>query len=101
MSWLVLVFAGLLEVAWAVGLKFHGGKLEALVPTVVFAIASMVLLSVAMKQIPLGTAYAIWTGIGILGTVAVDVILGQSMSAGKWFWVALIVAGIAGLKLSR
>ena len=103
MSWLILVVAGLLEVVWAVGLKYTHG-FSRLVPSVITAvamIASVALLSWAMKTLPVGTAYAVWTGIGAVGAAITGIILlGESASVARIASLALIVAGIIGLKLS-
>ncbi|EHM51823.1 quaternary ammonium compound efflux SMR transporter SugE [Yokenella regensburgei] len=103
MSWLILVVAGLLEVVWAVGLKYTHG-FSRLVPSVITAvamIASVALLSWAMKSLPVGTAYAVWTGIGAVGAAITGILLlGESASVARIASLALIVAGIIGLKLS-
>lgn len=102
MSWLILSLAGLLEITWAIGLKVHDGRPWLLTGTVVAAILSVVLLGVAVKQLPISTAYVVWTGIGIVGTVLVGAtFLGESMSPAKFFWTACTVAGIIGLKISN
>ncbi|MBN4667857.1 quaternary ammonium compound efflux SMR transporter SugE [Pandoraea nosoerga] len=103
MAWILLVFAGLLEVAWAVGLKYTQGFTR-IVPSV-FTIASMVgsvwLLALAVRSLPLGTAYAIWTGIGAVGAFVLGIVLfGESASAARIASVALILAGLVGLKLT-
>ncbi|MEE9100022.1 quaternary ammonium compound efflux SMR transporter SugE [Pseudomonas sp. QE6] len=104
MSWIILFVAGLFEVAWAVGLKYTEGFTR-LVPSVLTALAmaaSVGLLGLAMKNLPLGTAYAIWTGIGALGTVAVGIwLFGESMAPVRMLSVALILFGLVGLKLSH
>ncbi|MHA6493997.1 quaternary ammonium compound efflux SMR transporter SugE [Pseudomonas borbori] len=104
MSWIILFFAGLFEVGWAVGLKYTDGFTRPL-PTLltVGAMAvSLGLLGLAMKELPLGTAYAIWTGIGAVGTVIAGIILfGESASLIRLASVALIVCGLLGLKLSH
>jgi len=104
MSWLILLIAGLLEIGWAVGLKYTDGFTRPL-PTAltVLAIAlSMGLLAIAMRELPAGTAYAIWTGIGAVGTVIAGIILfNESTAILRLISVALIVAGIIGLKLSH
>lgn len=103
MSWLILLIAGLLEVVWAIGLKYTHGftRLMPSLITVTAMIASVVLLSWAMKTLPVGTAYAIWTGIGAVGAaVAGIVLLGESASVARILSLCLIVAGIIGLKLS-
>lgn len=103
MSWLILVIAGLLEVVWAVGLKYtHGfSRLTPSVITIVAMVASMALLSWAMKTLPVGTAYAIWTGIGAVGAAVTGIVLlGESASPARIVSLALIVCGIIGLKIS-
>lgn len=104
MAWVYLLVAGLLEVAWAVGLKYSHG-LTRLWPTVAtFALMGMsfFLLSTAMKQLPLGTAYAVWTGIGAVGTAVLGMALfGEPATAARLLCIALIVAGIAGLNLVK
>lgn len=103
MSWFVLLIAGLLEVVWAVGLKYTHG-FSRLVPsaiTIVAMVASMALLAWAMKTLPVGTAYAVWTGIGAVGAaIAGIVLLGESASMMRIASLALIVVGIIGLKIS-
>jgi quaternary ammonium compound-resistance protein SugE len=102
MTWLILFVAGLLEVAWAVGLKYTAGftRLGPSLFTVVAMAGSVVLLGLAMRQLPLGTAYAVWTGIGTVGTaIAGMVMLGEPAGALRLSCIALIVAGILGLKL--
>lgn len=103
MSWLVLTVAGLLEVVWAIGLKYtHGfSRLTPSVITVVAMLASIALLSWSMKSLPVGTAYAVWTGIGAVGAAITGIVLlGESASPARLFSLALIVCGIIGLKLS-
>ena len=101
MAWLYLFVAGLLEVGWAVGLKYTDGFTR-VVPTtltVLSMVASLGMLGLALKALPLGTAYAIWTGIGTIGTVILGIALfGESASALRLGCIALIVAGIVGLK---
>jgi quaternary ammonium compound-resistance protein SugE len=102
MNWLILFFAGLLEVVWAVGLKLTDGfsKLWPSVFTIVAMIGSFFLLSLAMRTIPLGTAYAVWTGIGAVGVAIFGmVVFGEPRSALRVACIVLIVAGIVGLKL--
>jgi len=102
MSWLVLLLAGLLEVGWAVGLKYTHGftRLWPSVWTVAAMVVSLALLGIAMRTLPLGTAYAVWTGVGAVGTVIVGIALfGESASVARLACVALIVAGIVGLKV--
>ncbi|WP_434040588.1 quaternary ammonium compound efflux SMR transporter SugE [Pseudomonas aeruginosa] len=104
MSWIILFFAGLFEVGWAVGLKYIEGFSKPL-PTVLTALAMLVslgLLGLAMKHLPLGTAYAVWTGVGAVGTVIAGIVLfGESMALLRLASVALIVCGLVGLKLSH
>ena len=103
MSWIILFFAGLFEVGWAVGLKYTDGFSRP-VPTALTVAAMLVslgLLGLAMKELPLGTAYAIWTGVGAVGTVIAGVILfGESMALVRVASVGLIIAGLVGLKVS-
>lgn len=103
MSWIILFFAGLFEVGWAVGLKYTDGFSRPLstVLTVAAMAISLGLLGLAMKELPLGTAYAIWTGVGAVGTVIAGIILfGESMALIRLASVALIVTGLIGLKVS-
>ena len=103
MSWIILFFAGLFEVGWAVGLKYTDGFSRPL-PTALTIVAmaiSLGLLGLAMKELPLGTAYAIWTGVGAIGTVIAGIILfGESMALFRLASVALIIAGLVVLKVS-
>jgi len=104
MSWLILLIAGFLEIGWAVGLKYTDGFTRPLPTalTVSAMVLSMGLLGVAMRDLPAGTAYAIWTGIGAVGTVIAGIILfHESMAVMRLISVALIVSGIIGLKLSH
>jgi quaternary ammonium compound-resistance protein SugE len=102
MAWILLFVAGLFEVGWAVGLKFTEGFTR-LVPslwTVASMVVSLGLLGLALKSLPLGTAYAIWTGVGTIGTAIVGIVLfGESTSLARLCSIGLIVAGIVGLKL--
>lgn len=103
MSWIILFFAGLFEVGWAVGLKYTDGFSRPLPTalTVGAMVISLGLLGLAMKELPLGTAYAIWTGVGAVGTVIAGIILfGESMALFRLASVALIIAGLVGLKVS-
>lgn len=103
MSWIILFIAGLLEVVWAIGLKYTHGftRLTPSVITVAAMIVSIVLLSWAMRSLPVGTAYAVWTGIGAVGAAITGILLlGESASLARIASLALIVAGIVGLKLS-
>lgn len=103
MSWILLVLAGLLEVGWAIGLKYTEGftRLWPTLGTVSAMIISLGLLGVAMKQLPVGTAYAVWVGVGAIGTAVLGIVLfAESASPGRLLSLALIVAGIIGLKLA-
>ena len=103
MAWVYLLVAGLLEVAWAVGLKYTEGftRLWPSVWTGAALVLSMALLAAAVRSLPLGTAYAVWTGIGAVGTAALGVLLfGESASPARLACMALIVAGLVGLKLT-
>ena len=103
MSWIILFIAGLLEVVWAIGLKYTHGftRLTPSVITVSAMIVSIVLLSWAMRSLPVGTAYAVWTGIGAVGAAITGILLlGESASLARIASLTLIVAGIIGLKLS-
>jgi len=103
MSWVILFIAGLFEVAWAIGLKYSDGfsKLWPSIGTTAAMLISVVLLGLAMRTLPVGTAYAVWTGIGAVGTVILGIVLfGDPANAARLACVALIVAGILGLKLT-
>lgn len=103
MNWLVLFVAGLFEVGWAVGMKYTEGftRLWPTVATVVAMVISVWLLGLAMKSLPVGTAYAVWVGIGAVGTAALGIYLfGESASLGRLVSLGLIIAGIVGLKLA-
>ncbi|TWT09605.1 quaternary ammonium compound efflux SMR transporter SugE [Reyranella sp. CPCC 100927] len=102
MAWGMLLLAGLLEIGWAVGLKYTDGFTRPLPTalTVVSMVASIALLGLAVRTLPLGTAYAVWTGIGTVGTVIIGMLLlGESAAVLRLACIGLIVAGIAGLKL--
>lgn len=102
MAWVYLVLAGFTEVAWAVGLKYTDGwsRLWPSVATAALMVVSFVFLSLALKTLPIGTAYAIWTGIGAAGTAIVGIFLfGEPRNALRLLSIALIVAGVAGLRL--
>ena len=104
MSWLILLLAGLFEVAWAIGLKYTDGFTRPLptLLTVSAIIISLALLSLAMKGLPLGTAYAVWTGIGAIGTLIAGVILfGESITLLRMASAALSICGLIGLKISH
>ncbi len=101
MSWVILFFAGLFEIGWAVGLKQTDGFTRPLATalTIGSMVASLALLGLALKSLPLGTAYAVWTGIGTVGTVILGIwIYGESADLLRLGCIALIVAGILGLK---
>lgn len=103
MTWIILVLAGLLEVAWAVGLKYTEGFSRPLPTALTLAAmaASVGLLGLALRHLPLGTAYAIWTGIGTVGTVIFGIaVLGEAASPLRLLCIGMIVGGIVGLKLS-
>ena len=103
MDWIVLVIAGLFEVAWATGLKYTEGftRLWPSAWTVAAMAVSLLLLAQALKMLPIGTAYAVWTGIGAVGTAVMGIILfGESRDAMRLACIAVIVAGIVGLRLS-
>lgn len=100
-SWLVLFIAGLFEITWAIGLKYTAGftKLWPSVFTIAAMIISMGLLSYSVKSLPVGTAYAIWTGIGAVGTAILGILLfNESKEFLRIFFLFLIIAGIAGLR---
>jgi len=102
MAWIYLFIAGLLEIGWAIGLKYTHGftRLWPSVGTVLCMIASFGLLALALKSLPMGTAYAVWTGIGAAGTAVLGMILfNEPRDAARLVCLALIVAGIVGLKL--
>ena len=104
MNWIILIVAGLFEVGWAIGLKYTDGftRLWPTVSTIMAMIISLGLLGIAMKGLPVGTAYSIWVGVGAVGTVILGIILlGESVSVARMISVTLIVAGIIGLKLSN
>jgi quaternary ammonium compound-resistance protein SugE len=102
MAWLILFVAGLFEIGWAIGLKYTDGftKLVPSVLTVVAMAVSVILLGVALKTLPVGTAYAVWTGVGAVGTAILGIYLfGDPATAARLASIGLIVAGIVGLKL--
>lgn len=103
MNWFILLVAGLFEVVWAVGLKYTEGFTRPL-PSLITLVAmglSFYLLSMALRQLPLGTAYAVWVGVGAVGTAAVGILwLGESVTPLKLISLGLVVAGIIGLKLA-
>ena len=103
MAWIVLFIAGLLETGWAIGLKYTEGftRFWPSVGTAISMVLSVVLLGWAMRSLPVGTAYAVWTGIGAVGTVVLGIVLfGEPANAARLACVALIVAGIIGLKFT-
>lgn len=103
MAWIILVVAGLFEIGWAIGLKYTEGftRLWPTVGTVTSMVISLALLGVAMKSLPVGTSYAVWVGVGAVGTAILGmVLLGESANAGRLVSLGLIVAGIVGLKLA-
>ena len=103
MAWINLFIAGLLEIGWAIGLKYTEGftRLKPSVLTILAMIASFALLAQALKTIPVGTAYAVWTGIGAAGTAIIGMaFLGESREVLRIVCIVLIVAGVLGLKLA-
>jgi quaternary ammonium compound-resistance protein SugE len=103
MAWIYLVVAGAFEVAWAIGLKYTDGftRLAPSLWTVVSMVVSLLFLSLALKTLPLGTAYAVWTGVGAVGTAILGIYLfGEPATLARLACIGLIVAGIAGLKLA-
>ena len=103
MPWTLLVIAGLLEVCWAIGLQYTEGftRLVPSVLTVAAMVGSVVLLAMAMKSLPVGTSYAVWVGIGAVGTALLGMALfGEPVNAARLVSLGLVVAGIVGLKLS-
>ena len=103
MNWAILVLAGLFEVVWAIGLKYTDGftRLWPTVGTVLAMLISIGLLGIAMNSLPVGTAYAVWVGVGAVGTALLGIVLlGEPANAGRLISLALIVAGIIGLKLA-
>jgi quaternary ammonium compound-resistance protein SugE len=103
MPWIILILAGLLEVGWAIGLKYTEGftRLWPSVGTVAAMVISLGLLGIAMKSLPVGTAYAVWVGVGAVGTVILGIVLfDEPLNALRVGSVVLIVAGLVGLKLA-
>ena len=103
MSWIILLIAGLFEVVWAIGLKYTEGftRLWPTVGTLASMALSVALLGLAMKSLPVGTAYAVWVGVGAVGTAILGIVLfGEAANAGRIASLGLIVAGIVGLKLA-
>ncbi|MGP9498818.1 quaternary ammonium compound efflux SMR transporter SugE [Halomonas sp. AOP43-D1-4] len=104
MSWFILFVAGLLEIGWAIGLKYSVGftKLWPTAWTLLSLVTSFLLLGLALKTLPVGTAYAIWVGIGAVGTAILGIVLfGESLGVLKLMSLTLIVAGLVGLKLAH
>ncbi|HEY0562619.1 MAG TPA: quaternary ammonium compound efflux SMR transporter SugE [Methylophilus sp.] len=103
MHWFILIVAGLFEIGWAIGLKYTDGfsRLWPTVGTVLAMLISLALLGIAMKSLPVGTAYAVWVGVGAVGTAILGIILlGEAANMGRLVSLALIVTGIIGLKLA-
>jgi quaternary ammonium compound-resistance protein SugE len=103
MAWFLLIIAGLLEVAWAIGLKYTDGLTKTLptAGTIAAMIVSVWLLGVAMKSLPVGTAYSVWVGVGAVGTVILGIVLfKEPANAARLVSIGLIIAGIVGLKLA-
>ena len=103
MDWLILALAGLFETGWAIGLKYTEGftRLWPTVWTILAMIVSLWLLGIAMKSLPVGTAYSIWVGVGAVGTVILGIVLlGEPANAGRLISIAFIIVGIISLKLT-
>ncbi|GGY88044.1 putative multidrug resistance protein [Cellvibrio zantedeschiae] len=103
MSWILLVLAGLLEIVWAVGLKYTEGftRFWPTIITVTAMLVSLAMLGVVMKTLPASTAYAVWMGIGVLGTAILGIMmLNEPATFGRLFSISLILAGVIGLKLT-
>ena len=103
MNWTILILAGLFEIGWAIGLKYTEGftRLWPTLGTVAAMIVSLGLLGIAMKSLPVGTAYAVWVGVGAVGTAILGIVLfGEPANAGRLLSLGLILAGIVGLKLA-
>ncbi|MES2818432.1 MAG: quaternary ammonium compound efflux SMR transporter SugE [Pseudomonadota bacterium] len=103
MNWMILILAGIFEIGWAIGLKYTEGftRLWPTVGTVLAMVVSLGLLGIAMKSLPVGTAYAIWVGVGAIGTAILGIVLlGEPATAGRLLSLLLILAGIIGLKLA-
>jgi quaternary ammonium compound-resistance protein SugE len=102
-EWIYLIIAGIAEIGWALSLKFSDGFTNTImsISTIVIMIISLLFLSLALKNIPLGTAYMIWTGIGAVGVAIIGLIfLGESKSIVRVFCIMLVISGIIGLKIS-
>jgi len=103
MNWVILIIAGVLEVIWAIGLKYTEGftRLWPSVVTISAMAASLLLLSIAMRTLPVGTAYAVWVGIGAVGAATFGILLlGEPANMARIFSIALILAGVIGLKVT-
>jgi quaternary ammonium compound-resistance protein SugE len=103
MAWLLLVLAGLFEVGWAIGLKYTDGftRLWPTIGTVLAMVVSLGLLGIAMRSLPVGTSYAVWVGVGAVGTAVLGIVLlGEVVNAGRLISLGLIIAGIVGLKIA-
>jgi quaternary ammonium compound-resistance protein SugE len=103
MAWAILVVAGLFEIGWAIGLKYTEGftRLWPTVGTVAAMVISLGMLGVAMKSLPMGTAYAVWVGVGAVGTATLGIVLlGESANAGRLVSLGFIMVGIVGLKIA-
>jgi quaternary ammonium compound-resistance protein SugE len=103
MAWMSLMIAGMFEVVWAIAMKYSNGFSKPLpsIITVIGMILSFYFLALAIKSLPIGTAYATWTGIGAIGTVILGIILfHEPQTAGRLFWIGLILCGIVGLKIT-
>ncbi|MEK8090892.1 quaternary ammonium compound efflux SMR transporter SugE [Thermithiobacillus plumbiphilus] len=103
MNWIILILAGIFEIGWAIGLKYTDGftRLWPTVGTVLAMVISLGLLGIAMKSLPVGTAYAVWVGVGAVGTAILGIVLfGEPANAGRLLSLAFILAGIIGLKLA-
>lgn len=103
MNWIILTLAGVFEIGWAIGLKYTEGftRLWPTVGTVLAMVISLGLLGIAMKSLPVGTAYAVWVGVGAVGTALLGIVLfGDPANAGRLLSLGLILAGIVGLKLT-
>lgn len=103
MAWILLLLAGLFETGWAIGLKYTEGftRFWPMVWTILAMVISLWLLGIALKSLPVGTAYSVWVGVGAIGTVILGMVLfGEPANIGRLISIALILAGIIGLKLS-
>ena len=103
MTWFILFVAGLFEIGWAIGLKYAEGFTRPIpsILTLISMVVSVVLLGIALRELPVGTGYAVWTGIGSVGTAILGIVLfGDPATAGRLACIGLIVAGIVGLKLA-